>query len=116
VQWVGWIWDTRRQRWEKACEADGLSACSKHLGEIARLRGVKDRHTMMTGGGVPSFRPRGRGARVTDDAETAWPPSAPEAKRAKIGKISARSSRWASCRCRQGAERQPTATSGRKDG
>jgi hypothetical protein len=77
MTWHGWIWDTRRQRWEKACEADGLSACSKRLGEIARIRHVPDRYTMMTSGAVPDYRPRGRGARATDDTEAARPSSSP---------------------------------------
>ena len=51
--WFGFIWCTRRQRWEKVCQGDGLGACARKLGEIARVRGVKDRHTAMTTGAVP---------------------------------------------------------------
>jgi hypothetical protein len=64
--WHGWIWDTRRQRWERVCEVEGLGACSRCLGEIVKLRGVKDAYSTMTGGGMPAFRPRGRGAAVHD--------------------------------------------------
>jgi hypothetical protein len=60
MTWHGWIWDTRRQRWDKVCEAEGLGTCSRRLGEIVKLRGTKDKHATMTGGREPTFRPAGR--------------------------------------------------------
>jgi hypothetical protein len=33
MTWHGWIWNTQRQRWEHVCQEEGLSACSKRLGE-----------------------------------------------------------------------------------
>jgi hypothetical protein len=48
--WHGFIWDTRRQRWEKVCEVDRLSACSKRLGEIARRRGIWSQSSAGMGG------------------------------------------------------------------
>jgi hypothetical protein len=60
MTWHGWIWSTKRQRWEHACEAEGLAACSHRLGEIARLRKVKDADSVLTGGAAPSFQPRPR--------------------------------------------------------
>ena len=60
MQWVGWIFDTRRQRWCRVCAAEGLGQCSRDLGAIVRFRGTKDRYATMTGGAVPSFRPAGK--------------------------------------------------------
>jgi hypothetical protein len=57
MTWHGWIWCSRRQRWERVCEVESLSACSHRLGEIARLRGVKDVYCTMTGGAMPTFGP-----------------------------------------------------------
>jgi hypothetical protein len=57
MTWHGWIWSTQRQRWEHVCEAEGLPACSRRLGEIVRTRGTKDKYATMTGGAVPNFRP-----------------------------------------------------------
>jgi hypothetical protein len=62
MTWHGWIWDTRRQRWEKVCEAEGLGACSDRMGEIVKLRGTKHKYATMTGGRPPTFRPAGRSA------------------------------------------------------
>jgi hypothetical protein len=68
MTWFGWVWNTRRQRWERVCEVEGLSACSRRLSEILRVRNVKEKYATMTGGGVPKFRPAGR--RCNDEATT----------------------------------------------
>jgi hypothetical protein len=52
-----WLYDRRRKRWEQVCAADGIGACSKELGQIARHRGVLDKHTCLTRGGPPSWMP-----------------------------------------------------------
>ncbi len=57
MTWHGWIWSTQRQHWERVCQEEGLSACSKRLGEIVRTLGTKDKYATMTGGAVPGFRP-----------------------------------------------------------
>lgn len=79
MKWFGWIWDTRRQRWERVREAEGLSACSKRLGEIVRARGTKDKYATMTGGAVPAFRPlsrtHGYAQEATSPSEAARPSS-----------------------------------------
>ena len=54
--WIGWLY--QRGRWSRVCEGSTLGACSRHLGPIARERGVLDRATAMTTGGVPGFVPR----------------------------------------------------------
>jgi len=74
MKWIGWIFDTRRQTWARVCEAEGMSACSKRLGEIVRARGTKDKYATMTGGAMPSFRPR----EATSASERARPSSGQE--------------------------------------
>ena len=68
MTWYEWIWDTRRQRWERVCEGETMGACSKRLGEIVRIRGTKDKYATMTGGGCPTFRPAGRSHQTAQDA------------------------------------------------
>jgi hypothetical protein len=58
--WVGWVFDTRRSRWERACEGDTLAECSRKLSAVVDARGTRDKFATMTGGGMPSFRPAGR--------------------------------------------------------
>lgn len=70
MTWHGWIWDTRRQRWERVCEAEGLSACSRRLGEIVRIRGTKEKYATMTGGGVPTFGPAAKRGAERSKTET----------------------------------------------
>jgi hypothetical protein len=64
-QWVGWVW--QRGRWHRVCQAETLAACSRQLGEQARRLGVRDWHTMMTGGNVPVVMPA-RPHRIAQDA------------------------------------------------
>jgi hypothetical protein len=74
VNWVGWIFDTRRQRWDRVCQADSVPECSKRLNEILDARGVRDRYATLTGGREPSFRPRGRGVGAAEGDEAASGP------------------------------------------
>ena len=67
MQWVGWIFDTRRQRWCRVCAVEGLGPCSKRLGQIARLCGVPDRYAAMTTGGAPTFQPAARSHQIAQD-------------------------------------------------
>jgi hypothetical protein len=55
-RWVGWIW--KGKRWQRVCEADTLGACSRLLGDKARQRGIRDKHTILTGGGAPTVVPQ----------------------------------------------------------
>ncbi len=66
MTWHGWIWSTQRQRWERVCQEEGLSACSKRLGEIVRSRGTKDKYATMTGGATPGFRPSDKPLSLTE--------------------------------------------------
>lgn len=54
--WRGWLWQFGR--WMHVCEGRDLGECSRRLGAEADRRGVLDRFTAMTSGGVPTFRPR----------------------------------------------------------
>jgi hypothetical protein len=65
MNWVGWVW--RCGRWHRVCQAETLSACSRQLGDEARRLGVRDWHTMMTGGDVPVVVPA-RTHRIAPDA------------------------------------------------
>jgi hypothetical protein len=56
--WHGWLWDTRRQRWERVCSAPTLGACASQLGRIGGRRGIPARWQVMTGGGPPTWTPR----------------------------------------------------------
>lgn len=67
--WHGWIWDTRRQRWQQVCEAEALGECSRKLSAIVDARRTKDRYAVLTGGGMPTFRP-GRPPAATSAPET----------------------------------------------
>jgi hypothetical protein len=58
ASWVGWLRPRKGARWERACEADSLGECSRLLGELARRRGIPDRHAVMTGGAVPDLDPK----------------------------------------------------------
>lgn len=55
-RWVGWVWKSKR--WHRVCEADALGACSRLLGEKARQLGIRDKHTILTGGGAPTVVPQ----------------------------------------------------------
>jgi hypothetical protein len=55
--WVGWVFDTRRSRWDRVCEGDSLSECSRKLGAVVDARGTKDKYSTVTGGAMPPFRP-----------------------------------------------------------
>jgi len=54
-RWVGWVW--QRGHWRRVCEAETLAACSRLLGEQARQLGIRDKHTILTAGAVPSIVP-----------------------------------------------------------
>jgi len=55
--------------WRRVCEGDTLGACSRHLGEQARRLRVRDWHTIMTTGAVPSVVPLGSHGIAPDGAE-----------------------------------------------
>jgi hypothetical protein len=55
MRWVGWLWSD--SVWEKVCVAEDLGQCSHRLGQIARQRGILDRHTGLTGGAAPTWCP-----------------------------------------------------------
>lgn len=56
-RWHGWIWDTRRSRWDHVCTGESLPECSRKLSSIVDARRTKDCYTCLTSGACPTFRP-----------------------------------------------------------
>jgi hypothetical protein len=55
--WSGWVWLSKKKRWERAFDAGNIGDCSRQLGQLARERGVPDAATCLTRGGCPSWTP-----------------------------------------------------------
>lgn len=66
--WVGWGW--KDNRWHCVCEAESLGACSRLLGEKARQLGIRDKHTILTGGRPPTVVPLESHGIAQDAAES----------------------------------------------
>ena len=62
MSWHGWLWQF--DHWERVCDGRDMGECSRRLGAEADRRGVLDRFTAMTSGGVPQFKPREDGKRI----------------------------------------------------
>ena len=54
-RWVGWVW--KGNLWHRVCEAETLGGCSRLLGAKARQLSIRDKHTILTGGGAPTVVP-----------------------------------------------------------
>jgi hypothetical protein len=58
--WVGWLWDKRRRMSERVCLGASLGECSNKLGNIAKERGIPDKHCCLTHGAPPDYKPISR--------------------------------------------------------
>jgi hypothetical protein len=59
MAWCGWLW--RGKSWEKVCQADTIGDTSRMLLAIAKGKGIRCTHQVITGGVAPTFTPACRG-------------------------------------------------------